>query len=71
MIVPTMSYQEVEMAFRREVKGAWSQIGNLAKKFGSMALKTRIYPCIRPFTALSKDKNIFFEAYTLQLTWWT
>lgn len=64
MIVPTMSYQEVEMAFRREVKGAWSQIGNLAKKFGSMALKTRIYPCIRSFTALSKDKTkltiIFF-----------
>ena len=60
-----MSYHEIEKAFRREVQNTWSKIGIEAKKFGSIALKTRIYPCIRSFTVYSKDKtklNLLFFA---------
>lgn len=64
MIVPTMSYQEIEKTFRREVQDAWNRIGEKAKKFGSMALKTRLYPFIRSFSVDSKDNTklsiIFF-----------
>ena len=31
MIVPTMSYQEIEKAFRREVQNTWPRIGIEAK----------------------------------------
>ena len=57
MILPNMSFQEIDKTLRREFISAKSRIDAVANKFGSIVKKTRLYPCHRVFTIKTKERE--------------
>lgn len=51
-----MTYNDIEITFRKEVQASYKKIDEVAKKFGGDAKKTRIYPCIRYYSVNTKNK---------------
>lgn len=71
MILSTMTYQEVEKAFRREIATAKIKIDEAAKRFGRMVKTTYRYPLTRVFSVQTRDKtklNLIFVA--LKRSFW-
>lgn len=65
MILPTMTYQEIEKTFRREIATAIPKIDEVAKRFGRMVKTTYRYPLTREFLVQTKDRtklNLLFVA---------
>ncbi len=66
MILPNMSFQEIDKTLRREFLSAKTRIDIAANKFGSIVKKTRLYPCHRVFTIKTKDRaelHLIFIAF--------
>ena len=52
-----MTYNEIDEAFRREISEALNKINEVAKKFGGIVKKTRLFPVCRVFSVLTKNKT--------------
>ena len=65
MILSTMTYQEIEKTFRREIATANPKIDEAAKRFGRLVKTTYRFPLTRVLSVQTKDKtklNLIFVA---------
>ncbi len=65
MLLPTMTYQEIDKAFRKEISASKIKIDEAAKRFGRMVKTTSRYPLTQVLSVQTKNKiqlNLVFVA---------
>ena len=66
VILPTMTYKEIDRAYRENVLSVSKKIQDAAIRFGGMVKKSSRYPFILTITVTTKDKTKIHLIFTAQ-----
>lgn len=63
MLLPSMTYIEIDKTYRQIIQDARPKIDAAARKFGGIVKKTRVFPCSRVIQVETKEKTTLHLAF--------